>query len=291
MWEEMKTLIEVVEQQSFTRAAQKLNISQPTVSLHIRRLEEHFETILIRRSKKQKELKVTYAGTIVYNSAKKIKSLWQFTELSVSELGKEIKGKLSIGASLTIGEYFLPEFLGRFVKRYPQLDIEVVIDNTEKISSLLLNNKIDVGLVEGVVSDKSFRKEGFYKDRLVLIGPLGWRNKLNNKDMADINWITREHGSGTRTQWELFLNKKGISSNKVTVFTTNFAVKEAVRNGLGYALISEHIARQAIDNGEVESVNFQEQAEREFVCLTLASEHLSKNITALLDNLKKDFVK
>lgn len=62
MWEELKTFIEVVEQQSFTKAAQKLNISQPTVSLHIRRLEECFNAVLIRRSKKQKQLSVTYAG-------------------------------------------------------------------------------------------------------------------------------------------------------------------------------------------------------------------------------------
>ena len=70
MWEELKTFIEVVEQQSFTKAAQKLNISQPTVSLHIRRLEECFNAVLIRRSKKQKQLSVTYAGMIVYDAAK-----------------------------------------------------------------------------------------------------------------------------------------------------------------------------------------------------------------------------
>lgn len=111
MWEELKTFIEVVEQQSFTKAAQKLNISQPTVSLHIRRLEECFNAVLIRRSKKQKQLSVTYAGMIVYDAAKQMKSLWQFTEITVKELGSEIKGRLAIGASLTIGEYFLPEFL------------------------------------------------------------------------------------------------------------------------------------------------------------------------------------
>lgn len=91
MWEELKTFIEVVEQQSFTKAAQKLNISQPTVSLHIRRLEECFNAVLIRRSKKQKQLSVTYAGMIVYDAAKQMKSLWQFTEITVKELGSEIK--------------------------------------------------------------------------------------------------------------------------------------------------------------------------------------------------------
>ena len=163
MWEELKTFIEVVEQQSFTKAAQKLNISQPTVSLHIRRLEECFNAVLIRRSKKQKQLSVTYAGMIVYDAAKQMKSLWQFTEITVKELGSEIKGRLAIGASLTIGEYFLPEFLGRFMKRYPQLDIEVKIDNTVHICELLQSNKIDVGLVEGETGDKKFHKDTLFE--------------------------------------------------------------------------------------------------------------------------------
>lgn len=116
---------------------------------------------------------MTYAGMIVYDAAKQMKSLWQFTEITVKELGSEIKGRLAIGASLTIGEYFLPEFLGRFMKRYPQLDIEVKIDNTVHICELLQSNKIDVGLVEGETGDKKFHKEEFYIDRLVLIGPIG----------------------------------------------------------------------------------------------------------------------
>ena len=280
MWEELKTFIEVVEQQSFTKAAQKLNISQPTVSLHIRRLEECFNAVLIRRSKKQKQLSVTYAGMIVYDAAKQMKSLWQFTEITVKELGSEIKGRLAIGASLTIGEYFLPEFLGRFMKRYPQLDIEVKIDNTVHICELLQSNKIDVGLVEGETGD-----------RLVLIGPIGSPKKMQRRDLETVTWIPREQGSGTRVQWEEFLEKNSVLPAKTIIFNTNFAVKEAVRNDLGYALLSEHIAKQAAAAGEVELIETQEEAGRKFVCLTLASETMSRNVQTLVDNLKRDFVK
>ena len=277
MWEELKTFIEVVEQQSFTKAAQKLNISQPTVSLHIRRLEECFNAVLIRRSKKQKQLSVTYAGMIVYDAAKQMKS--------------EIKGRLAIGASLTIGEYFLPAFLGRFMKRYPQLEIEVKIDNTVHICELLQSNKIDVGLVEGETGDKKFHKEEFYIDRLVLIGPIGSPKKMQRRDLETVTWITREQGSGTRVQWEEFLEKNSVLPAKTIIFNTNFAVKEAVRNDLGYALLSEHIAKQAAAAGEVELIETQEEAGRKFVCLTLASETMSRNVQTLVDNLKRDFVK
>ena len=140
---------------------------------------------------------------IVYDAAKQMKSLWQFTEITVKELGSEIKGRLAIGASLTIGEYFLPAFLGRFMKRYPQLEIEVKIDNTVHICELLQSNKIDVGLVEGETGDKKFHKEEFYIDRLVLIGPIGSPKKMQRRDLETVTWITREQGSGTRVQWQL----------------------------------------------------------------------------------------
>lgn len=291
MLEELSTLIEVVEKNSFTKAAAALNISQPTVSLHIRRLEDHFDAVLIRRSKKQKQLSITYAGMILYDAAKQMKSLWQFAEIAVKELGSEIKGRLSIGASLTIGEYFLPEFLGRFMKRYAQLEIEVMIDNTVHICELLRNNKIDVGLVEGEVTDTNFHKEEFYLDRLVLIGPLGSPKKMQRRDLDNLTWITREQGSGTRVQWERFLKKCGCSPAKTIIFNTNFAVKEAVKNGLGYALLSEHIARQAMLAREIEIIETQDAVERKFICLTRGSEAIIRNVQTLLDNLKSDFVK
>ena len=137
------------------------------------------------------------------------------------------------------------------MKRYPQLDIEVKIDNTVHICELLQSNKIDVGLVEGETGDKKFHKEEFYIDRLVLIGPIGSPKKMQRRDLETVTWITREQGSGTRVQWEEFLEKNSVLPAKTIIFNTNFAVKEAVRNDLGYALLSEHIAKQAAAAGEV----------------------------------------
>ena len=175
--------------------------------------------------------------------------------------------------------------------RYPQLDIEVKIDNTVHICELLQSNKIDVGLVEGETGDKKFHKEEFYIDRLVLIWPIGSPKKMQRRDLETVTWITREQGSGTRVQWEEFLEKNSVLPAKTIIFNTNFAVKEAVRNDLGYALLSEHIAKQAAAAGEVELIETQEEAGRKFVCLTLASETMSRNVQTLVDNLKRDFVK
>ena len=113
------------------------------------------------------------------------------------------------------------------MKRYPQLEIEVKIDNTVHICELLQSNKIDVGLVEGETGDKKFHKEEFYIDRLVLIGPIGSPKKMQRRDLETVTWITREQGSGTRVQWEEFLEKNSVLPAKTIIFNTNFAVKEA----------------------------------------------------------------
>ena len=116
MFIELQTFIEVVDAQSFTKAGELLNISQPTVSLHIKRLEEYFAEKFILRSKKQKKLIITPAGERLYHQAKKLQAEWSYTKKYVKNDLSFVAGRLQIGASLTIGEYFLPEFLGIFNK-------------------------------------------------------------------------------------------------------------------------------------------------------------------------------
>lgn len=131
MLEELKTFITVTELQSFTRAAEQLNISQPTVSLHIKRLEEYFDEILIYRSRQQKKPVITAAGRRLYQQAKKILSLWKSTYNYVKDDFTH-GGSLTIGVTFTIGEYFLPEFLGEFNKEFPDIKVELEIGNTQK---------------------------------------------------------------------------------------------------------------------------------------------------------------
>lgn len=87
------------------------------------------------------------------------------------------------------------------------------------------------------------------------------------RDLENLQWITREHGSGTRVQWEAFLQKSGVESAKTIIFNTNFAVKEAVKNGLGYALLSEHIARQAALANEIEIIEHRMRKNANFFAL------------------------
>ena len=152
MIEELKTFIAVVEFKNFTKAAHHLNLSQPSVSNHIKSLERYFDTIIIDRSIKQKKIYITESGEILYNRAKEILNLLDITCDELHNNSESIHGHLSIGSSLTIGEYILPKFLKTFTDKYPNIQIEVLIENTKSICDKLSKVSLDIGLVEGSVS-------------------------------------------------------------------------------------------------------------------------------------------
>jgi len=148
MLEELKTFVAVVEYNSFTKAAENLNLSQPTVSVHIKNLESYFNTILIERSIKQKNMVITESGDFLYKRAKEILMLMESSIEEINNTSHSLKGHLKIGASYTIGEYYLPKLLKEYSKEYPDVKIEVVIKNTSDICKGVEDFKLDIGLTE-----------------------------------------------------------------------------------------------------------------------------------------------
>lgn len=286
MIEELETFIAVAECRNFTKAAQKRNISQPTASVQIKKLEEFFGASLIERTTKHKNIALTPAGKILWQSAKTICGEIEYAKAAISDLQGKIEGTLRIGASQTIGEYFLPEYLGRFAESYNKLEPEITIGNTQQITKLLLGGEIDVGLVEGEVTEKGIKAERFYRDKLVVIAG---KKALQNSSQR---WIIREEGSASRSQWEDFMQANNLKlERRPVIFNTNFAVKEAVKNNLGCALISEHIAQRAAAAGEVKILSVYPQAERSFYCLTANGREERRAVTVFKEDLHVNFAK
>lgn len=152
MDEALRTYIRVVELQSFTKAAEELHISQPAVSLQLKKLEEIYETELIYRQ--AKKFILTATGEILYHRAKQLEGLYKQVEDEISLYHHHLKGRLRIGASFTIGEYFLPEVIAKFHALYPDITIELIIENTAKIADKVELLQVDTGLIEGQVSKK-----------------------------------------------------------------------------------------------------------------------------------------
>ena len=244
MLDELKTFMAVVEAKNFTKAAEKVNLSQPSVSVHIKNLEAYFGTQLITRCTKQKKLLITDSGKLLYRRSKELISLLEMTEEELKSLSNSPKGHLRIGASLTIGECLLPHFLGEFCAKYPDIEIEVIIGNTTEITSMVKAFKVDLAFIEGNIHSDRLLQHYVLEDPLVLIAP---KSSALPKHIVDFSllqnqrWITSEYGSGLREALDYFLTSHHIVPRSKMVFNSNLALLQAVKNNLGIALISTHV--------------------------------------------------
>lgn len=293
MIDELKTFISVVEHKNFTKAAEAINLSQPSVSLHIKNLEKHFNTTLIQRSIKQKNIYITESGNLLYERSKQIVKLLEDTKDDLLNYENVVKGRLHIGASFTIGEYFLPTFLGHFTKAYPEIEIEVAIENTQNICEKVKNFQVDLALVEGSVPSSSFVINHFYKDEMVVAVPYN-HNLVNRpftvEELGNQTWISRELGSGTREYLDLFLSTNNIHAKNIIVFGSNYSVKEAVRNNLGITFISSLVTETSLMNKEISILNTTQKYTRNFSYILQKGIIPTKGTLVFIDMLK-DYIK
>ena len=276
MFEELKTFIAVVEYKNFTKASEHLHLSQPSVSTHIKNLEKHFGVTLINRSIKQKSILITESGHILYKRAKEILNILNTASLEVSHVSDSIKGHVKVGASLTIGEYILPKFLSFFIEKYPDIDVEIFIENTSLVCSNLKDLRLDIGLIEGISPALDFNQNYFLKDKMVLALPYNsdlLRDNFTFDKLQNQKWVVREAGSGTRDSLNMFLSINEISPKNIMILGSNYAVKEAVKNNLGITIMSSFIALPSVDNKELSIIELDDNYSRHFSYL------LPKNLT------------
>ncbi len=286
MLEELKTFIQVVKYNNFTKAGEHLNLSQPTVSNHIKNLERYFDTTLINRSLKQKTIFITDSGYTLFKRAKEIITLLELTSMEVKDSSNSIKGTLKIGASFTIGEYILPKFLATFSKKYPDIDVLIFISNTSSVSSRLKNLNLDIGLVEGTVFSSNFVQEYFLEDKMVLTLPSkSYLNKGNFSldKLQNQKWIVREEGSGTRESLDLFLSNNKIIPKSIMVLGSNHAVKEAIRNDLGISILSDLVINESDKNKDLTVIDLGDSYVRHFSYILPKNINLPKTTKIFID--------
>lgn len=246
----------VAELRNFSRAAEALHLSQPTVSQQIQALEEYFGVKLLDRSSKAVDL--TPAGRELYARAGALREQFAETRRAVLQAAAAVSGPLTVGASLTIGEYVLPQVLAGFTRAYPQVELRLQIANTEQVCQLVLNGSIDVGLVEGEVVSPDLAQEPFLDDELLFVAPADhpWREMaaLEPRDLLAERWIMREQGSGTRQVLAAHLQAVGIEWERLQVVSelaSTEAIKGAVEAGMGVAALSAWTVRKELRLGSL----------------------------------------
>lgn len=289
LFEELKTFVAVVEHKNFTKAGEYLNLSQPSVSTHIKNLESYYGVTLINRSIKHKSIVITENGYKLYNRAKEILHILDTTYMEVRDISDSIKGIIKVGASLTIGEYILPGFLTIFRKKYPDIEVDLLIENTTLIAENLKDLTLDIGFIEGVSSYPNLNQEYLSEDKMVLAVPYDphWiNNKFTFNLLQNQNWVAREEGSGTREYLNLFLNSNKILPKNLMILASNYAVKEAVRNGLGITLISNFVAAPAAKNKELITIELDKSYNRNFSYILPKNINVTKATEIFLQEFK-----
>ncbi|GAA1375146.1 LysR family transcriptional regulator [Peribacillus frigoritolerans] len=262
-YDALKTFVTLVEVKNFTKTAEILLMSQPSVSLHIKKLEEEFQTKLFLRS--PKFLKVTLTGEILYDRAKQMITIYEQTRQDIQEHDRSIKGELKIGASFTIGEYILPSLLIDLQEEYPELELQVVIGNTEEIVQAVRLYKVDIGLIEGQTNEKELSVHPFMQDELFIVSSNN--HELANKDDVEITdlhdqaWVTREVGSGTREYLNHVIRSNGLKIKSILTISSNQGIKETlIKNGSGLALLSRSVIERDVQNKIISIIQVKDES-------------------------------
>ena len=255
--DQLRILHAISNEGSFKKAAEKLYISQPAVSLQVQNLERQLNTPLFYRDKRKARL--TETGQLLIKYCERILSLCEETCRALDELHTLQSGGLTIGASQTTGTYLMPRLIGIFRRKYPQIAIELQVDSTRKISWGVANGSIDLELVGGEIPHElqtTLEMISYAEDELALILPLSHpfssKESIQKEDLYRLSFIALNTQSTIRNVIENTLMQHGIDSSyfKIEMELNSIeAIKNAVNSGLGAAFVSVSAITKELELG------------------------------------------
>lgn len=245
-----------------TKTAAQLLMTQPAVSLAIKELEQYYGVVLFDRIGRR--LKITEAGQKFREYAGHIIML--FDDMEKGMRGWDSAGLIRIGASITIGSQFLPNYVKTFQRIQPNTDIRVLIKPSDQLEEKIAASELDFALIEGIPHSPFFVCEEYMEDKLIVVCPADGRYKQGQKitieEFKNQRFLLREHGSGTRETFDLAIEKAGISVSPIWEAMSTTALVNAVINGLGIAVLPYRMVLPSIQRGlivgiRVEGLDFQ----------------------------------
>ena len=282
----LKIFIAVAETGKMSLAAQKLYLTQPTVSQAVRELEEHYETRLFERLSKR--LYITEPGQHLLKMAKA--AVHSFDEMELQMQSETKTEHFRIGATVTIGSCMLPGLLEDFQKLRPQTDTFSYIRNTQAVEEKLLRSELDVGIVEDVIKSPDLVSLPLVDDYLVLAcsadHPFASRNTFSPSDLEGLDFVMREYGSGTRALFEDYLRQNHISIHERVEAPFPEAMKHAILVNRCLAVISVRLIEGEIQKGTIHMLQDPENIwNRTFKLVYHKDKFISESILVLKELL------
>lgn len=244
----------VVEQQSFTKAAEATLLAQPTVSEHIRLLEESLGEKLLDRLGRQ--VLPTPAGEILYRYARRMLRLRNEAVQALADYRGKLSGHLTIGASTIPGAYLLPPLIRRFKEDHPEIRLTLRISGSGRIRQDLAQGELELAIIGDQGKHPELTTREIFADELILVAPPGHpltrREAVVPADLCGHPFLLREEGSGTRGVMSRVLGEAGFDPARLDVVAemgSSDAIRQGIKAGLGLSILSNLAVEEDLKSG------------------------------------------
>ena len=254
---QLQIFLKIVQTKSITKAAEELNLTQPAVSIQLKKLQDQFDIPLTEVIGRQ--LYVTHFGNEIAITAQKVLDEVETITYKSKTFKGILSGKLMVSVVST-GKYVMPYFLCDFLNQNKGIDLIMDVTNKSKVVMSLENNEVDFALVSILPDDIQLQSEILLENKLYLIGNQNAVSQIQNNYsnlFDEYPLIYREEGSATRLVMENYLQRNGIQSAKKMQLTSNEAVKQAVIAGIGYSIMPIIGLKNELESGDLKIISMK----------------------------------
>ncbi|MEW6572007.1 MAG: selenium metabolism-associated LysR family transcriptional regulator [Nitrospirota bacterium] len=269
---QLRVFASVFKNRSFSRASEELHLTQPTISNHIKVLEDEFECKLFDRLGRS-IIPTREAEALYSHSAEIIEKANALKEI-IGQFKKELTGKLIIGASTIPGVYLMPRMMKEFQKKNPLISFQIFISDSKGIVDSISRHELLLGIAGAKLGDENIKYIPYVEDELIVVSPTSLNSKrsMTLKELTELPVVIREEGSGTRRETERFLESKGLSFDEFKVsgiFGSTDAIKQAVKAGLGVSILSRFAVMDELKNHTLDEIKLTDlKMKRKFYIVT-----------------------
>ncbi|MCT4631251.1 MAG: selenium metabolism-associated LysR family transcriptional regulator [Firmicutes bacterium] len=287
-FKQLESFITIAKLKSFSKAAEKLYLTQPTISNHIHILEKELGTILLNRS--NKNVTLTSAGEILYKYSISILNKRDHAYFALDQFKGKIEGILEISSSTIPEQYFLTDVLYKFNKLYPEVKYSLHRFDSTKVVERILLGDIDFGIVGAKKDNNQLEYIEIFQDEIVLVAPNNDKffeiDELEIEDLIEHKYIFRENGSGTRNKIEEYLSSKKIDVETLDILgyvENNETIKKLVEMNMGIAFLSKLAVKKELENSTLKEIRIDDfKIQRSFYFVY----HKSRVLSPLAETFK-----